>query len=341
MPEFSGGMNATLTEAETPDERRKRLDRLLENETAARASATGAVGVGEDAVAGGIVEQAPLFDPNKDRPIANQEPNTPVPDPVDNDPGGFQDAQQDPDNVSEADLLNSLLSRAEAGLAGGNPVTQEDLDRQRALGNQATAEEVANLQAQFGAGGFGASAAAGLAASDISRLGAQQTEEAVSSAARAGREEQLQRIIASADMALAGVAGVSAAERDALINKLIQQELDAGNLAQDPGPGGGLFDDVDPDDSFIEQGMTAAQELLDKALGDGTTENAGDFIGEASEGIGNFFSQILNGEQSYPELPETARSEGFALEWSGQNNAGETIEIWVDPETGDRYQRTL
>jgi hypothetical protein len=133
-------------------------------------------------------------------------------------------------NIDENNLDELAYLRALGLLGGGNPVTDEELANTRAMANRAGADEVRRQRALFGGSGFGASGLAAGALSDAQVSAALQTEQAVSDLQASGRQEQLQNILAGAQLGQTQRGSRVDAERNRLIMDILRDQY----LGDDP-----------------------------------------------------------------------------------------------------------
>lgn len=141
---------------------------------------------------------------------------------------GLADIQDPTAAPGDDELSGSMLQRALQMILQQNPVSQEELDRTRALGQSATAQEIGDFQARLAAGGGGATGLGAAVSADLSQRGAMETERAVADAARLGREEQIRTVLAGSQLAGMG----SGFETDQ-VRRGILEEMFADLLAED------------------------------------------------------------------------------------------------------------
>lgn len=127
-------------------------------------------------------------------------------------------------NIEENSLDELAYLRALGLMGGGNPVTDEELANTRAAANRAGADEVRRMRALFGGSGFGAGGLAGSTISDAAISGALQTEQAVMDLKAAGRQEQLQNILAGAQLGQSQRGSRVDAERNRLVMEILRDE---------------------------------------------------------------------------------------------------------------------
>ena len=190
---------------------------------------------------------------------------------------GFHDPNQSvsPEQLAEQEIDESSLDelaylRALGLMGGGNPVTEEQLANTRAAANRAGADEVRRMRAMFGGSGFGASGLAGGAISDAATSAALQTEQAVMDLEAAGRQEQLQNILAGAQLGQTQRGSRVDAERNRMIMDLLRDEY----LDEEPYSSGGDFVPEDVydlsagDDGFAQRMKDEAHLRAMEARGD-------------------------------------------------------------------------
>lgn len=208
---------------------------------------------------------------------------------------GFYDPNQavSPEQLAEQEIdegsLDELAYLRALGLMGGeSPVTEEQLANTRAAANRAGAEEVRRMRAMFGGSGFGASGLAGGAISDAATSAALQTEQAVMDLEAAGRQEQLQNILAGAQLGQTQRGSRVDAERNRMIMDLLRDEyLDNDPISEDAQREGEQMVE-EAERMAAEEGMSIGEAMVElqnlKALRESSDRVSGGPLERAEEG---------------------------------------------------------
>lgn len=208
--------------------------------------------------------------------------------------------------VNQDDIDTATLMRGLQLIQSGSTTSPEDLERVRQQSNLAGAQEGRNLRAQFAASGFNTSGLAAQSLSDQAVQNALATERAVADEAQRGRQEQLERLLAGANLAQSGRVS---RQRQEQFDLLMQMLADVNGGGEPPATRPGVHNPGDQRSGAGAAGTGAhlygEGEIYDPETGDQYITG-----GPGASGVGQYVTDPANAVTDQSDLQPTYIPQG-------------------------------